>query len=129
MIRILYIDDDVRLRETMSAYLGWYGLSVDQLGDTSGAMSALAGGRYDVLVCDVFARPFDGYELSGRIKASQDPSIRNTEILLVGPEEPDFERYVALKKSGVHSMVKYKSAEEWYEKIDIIVQKRSADRS
>jgi DNA-binding response OmpR family regulator len=67
--RILIIDDDARLAEMLSSYLGARGFAVEVREDGSSGLRALERGGFDALVLDVMLPDTDGFEICRRVRA------------------------------------------------------------
>ena len=126
MARIMLVDSDVNILRDMKEYLLWYGFDVDALGDSSGVMERLEKGAYDMVICDIFVQPVDGYLLAQMIRKSQNADIAALVVMLTAPEEPELDRQLFLGRLGVNFMNKYGNAGVWNEKINILLnlQKR-----
>jgi two-component system, OmpR family, response regulator len=69
MVRVLLIDDDVRLFELLSAYLGQNGLTLEHAADGRSGLTALDARSYDAVLLDVMMPGMDGLEVCKRIRA------------------------------------------------------------
>lgn len=63
MTAVLVVDDDVPFRSTLARALGGRGYEVDVADDVDGALQALAGRRFDVLLTDLRLGGRDGIDL------------------------------------------------------------------
>jgi DNA-binding response OmpR family regulator len=78
-IRVLIIDDDLRLAEMLASYLGSRGYHVERRSDGRGGLKALEGGEYDAVILDVMLPDLDGFEVCRQIRArSQIPVLMLT---------------------------------------------------
>ena len=68
--RVLLVDDQVDLLETLSEVLEAEGFSVDTAPDGRRALAAFEGRRPEVVVADVDMPGMDGYELCRRLRAA-----------------------------------------------------------
>jgi CheY-like chemotaxis protein len=73
-IRVLVVDDDTDVRESLQMLLELYGAEVSGAASAEAAMAAFERSRPDVLMCDISMPGADGYDLMRRI-ASRDPSL------------------------------------------------------
>jgi DNA-binding response OmpR family regulator len=77
--RILLIEDDRRLAEMVSEYLGEAGFSVSVAGDGRTGLARLAAEPFDALVLDLMLPDLDGLEVCRRLRAfSQVPVLMLT---------------------------------------------------
>lgn len=123
--KILLIDSDAEMLKNMGSYLSWYGYAVEALNDSAEAVSRLQDGKHNLLICDIFAVPVGGYELADMIRKSEDPVLRDQEILLVGPEELELEKQMVIVKLNAHFADRYLSTDRLKEKIDIILETKT----
>ena len=63
MPRCLLVDDDGDSREAYAEYLRGFGYDVEELGDSRGAMAAIATSRPDIVVIDLQMPHMDGFDL------------------------------------------------------------------
>jgi DNA-binding response OmpR family regulator len=68
-LRVLLIDDDVRLYELLASYLEQNGVTVTCAGDGRRGLAALEGGAFDAVLLDVMMPGMDGLEVCKRIRA------------------------------------------------------------
>lgn len=124
MTKILYIDSDDEMLSTMGQYLSWNGFMVTPEKDSLSGLALAEKGGYDLIICDIFTEPVDGYMLATRVRLSSEAGLRGQNMILVGGEEPAMDKQLLLKKLDVHFMNKHTGAGVWSEKIRIILQKR-----
>lgn len=70
MLRVLVVDDEPELRENASEALRWAGHQAVTAGDGVDGLAALAAGRFDAVVTDVFMPKCDGIELIRTLRAA-----------------------------------------------------------
>jgi two-component system, OmpR family, response regulator len=61
MSRILFIDDDERLADLLTAYFQRFGLVLESANAPSVGLSKLAANRYDLIILDVMLPEMDGF--------------------------------------------------------------------
>jgi DNA-binding NtrC family response regulator len=66
-VRILVVDDEALIRDTISEYLTQEGFAVDACGSGEAALELVSQRRYDVALCDVQLPGIDGIELLERL--------------------------------------------------------------
>src|SRR3954451_7197309 len=65
--RILVVDDEALIRDTLAEYLQQEGFAVDACASGEAALDLAAQRRYDVALCDVQLPGIDGIELLERL--------------------------------------------------------------
>jgi two-component system phosphate regulon response regulator OmpR len=79
MVRILIIDDDVRLAEMLAHYLGGRGYVADHRETGRRGLEALESREYEAVILDVMLPDLDGFEICRQIRArSQIPILMLT---------------------------------------------------
>ena len=73
--RILLIEDDPRLAEMVSEYLGEAGFRVSVAAEGRGGLERLAREPFDALVLDLMLPDMDGLELCRRLRAKSDVPV------------------------------------------------------
>ena len=71
-MRILLVEDDIALRETLTSVLSRTGHGVDALADGRSADTALLAGGYDLAVLDIGLPQLDGFEVLRRLRDRRD---------------------------------------------------------
>jgi two-component system phosphate regulon response regulator OmpR len=95
--RILIIDDDVRLAEMVSSYLGQAGFAVEARQTGAAGVEAVAarapnGSAYDAVILDIMLPDLDGLEVCRRIRAAADVAV-----LMLSARGEDLDRIVGLE--------------------------------
>ncbi len=73
MTRVLVIDDDMAIRETVAMTLEKIGFSVLRAGDLPAARKILSAVRPDLIVCDIYMPGGDGLSLLKEVQDQTDP--------------------------------------------------------
>jgi CheY-like chemotaxis protein len=79
--KILVIDDDPFIRESVQKTLTKEGFEVETVASIRSAVDTVAKQHFQLILCDVMIPSVGGFELIEQIKA--DPSRKNIPILLV----------------------------------------------
>jgi len=90
--RILLIEDDSRLAEMVSEYLGGAGYEVSRVGNGAGALERLARQAYDALVLDLTLPDIDGLEVCRQLRTRW-----NTPVLMLTARGEPMDRVVGLE--------------------------------
>jgi two-component system phosphate regulon response regulator OmpR len=89
---VLMIEDDERLAEMVSDYLGGSGFLVEHVGDGQKGLARLAKGGIDAILLDLMLPGMDGFEVCRRIRATHD-----LPILMLTARGDDTDRIVGLE--------------------------------
>lgn len=90
--RVLLIDDDARLVELLSAYLGQNGVRLTAAGDGPRGLAALDAGAYDAVLLDVMMPGMDGLEVLRRIRTKS-----NVPVIMLTAKGDETDRVVGLE--------------------------------
>jgi len=90
--RVLIIDDDDRLAEMLSQYLGERGVDADRRGDGLTGLEALKASTYDALILDVMLPDIDGFEVLRRLRANS-----SLPVLMLTARGDELDRIVGLE--------------------------------
>jgi DNA-binding response OmpR family regulator len=78
--KIIIVDDDVLIRETVRLALDHAGYYVIAIGDPARAIATMRAERPDLVIMDLYMPGFDGRELIRSMKA--DPELAATPVIL-----------------------------------------------
>ena len=92
-LRVLCIDDDVRLYELLAAYLGPNGVTLAHAPDGAKGLAALAAGVYDAVLLDVMMPGMDGLTVCRRIRETNS----RVPILMLTARGDEADRVVGLE--------------------------------
>jgi CheY-like chemotaxis protein len=91
MARILVIEDNADSRELMSYLLRAHGHEIELAADGELALEALAGNRFDLIICDVHLPKVDGLQIVATVKSTlalrSVPIVAVTALAMVGDRE------------------------------------------
>jgi DNA-binding response OmpR family regulator len=91
-LRVLLIDDDSRLYELLSSYLGQNGCELTHAADGLSGIRALDAGAFDAILLDIMMPGIDGLEVAKRIRAKS-----NIPILMLTARGDETDRVVGLE--------------------------------
>jgi DNA-binding response OmpR family regulator len=91
-LRVLLIDDDARLFDLLSSYLGQNGCDITHAADGPRALKMLEAGAYDAVLLDVMMPGMDGLEVCKRIRARS-----SVPILMLTAKGDETDRVVGLE--------------------------------
>jgi signal transduction histidine kinase/AmiR/NasT family two-component response regulator len=125
-LRVLLVEDNVDIRETLVELLALDGHQADGVGDGPQGLARILASPPDVALIDVGLPGFDGYELARRARAEL--GERPVLIAMTGYGQPD-DRARAFEAGFDDHVVKPVSLEDLSEAIDRARRKKTADRS
>lgn len=124
MANILYLDSDRDMAAVFSGYLNEYGFKVHLIDDSRTVLNKLMAEHYDLLICDRWCWPEGGHVVCERVRGLSDLRLQKMPILMVGPEEPRAEEHKWTYMHDIYFLIKFKNAEEWYQKITTLLNNR-----
>jgi two-component system, OmpR family, response regulator len=92
---VLLVDDDARLGDLVSEYLGRHGIDVTVARDGERGLAALRAGRFDAVLLDVMLPGADGFELCRRLRAT--PGLAGLPVLMLTARGEDVDKIVGLE--------------------------------
>ena len=120
--RILVVDDDMRLRDMLTRYLGEQGFEVRAAADAAGMDKQLARDRYDLIVLDLMLPGEDGLAICRRLRAQ--PST--PAIIMLTAKGDDVDRIVGLEMGADDYLSKPFNPRELVARINAVLRRRTA---
>jgi two-component system phosphate regulon response regulator OmpR len=120
--RILLIEDDRRLAEMVSRYLGAAGFSVSDVGDGRTALARLGAETYDALVLDLTLPDVDGLEVCRQLRA-----FSEVPVLMLTARGDTMDRVIGLEVGADDYLPKPFEPRELLARLRAILRRR--DRS
>jgi len=122
--RILLIEDDRRLAEMLSEYLGEAGYRVSVAGDGRTGLSRLGSEPYDALVLDLMLPDMDGLEVCRQLRAFSDAPV-----LMLTARGDAMDRVVGLEVGADDYLPKPFEPRELLARLRAILRRRDPARS
>ena len=119
--RILLIDDDMRLCEMLSEYLGARGLDVVARADARSGLAELERGSFAALVLDVMLPDADGFEVCRGVRARSEVPI----LMLTARGDED-DRIVGLELGADDYLPKPFNPRELLARLRAVLRRRGA---
>jgi two-component system OmpR family response regulator len=120
--RILVVDDEPSILETVGGVLRDEGYDIDTASTARGAMSTAVASRPDMIVLDVMLPDFDGIEIARRLRADGHALA----ILFLTARDSVEDRVCGLRIGGDDYMTKPFSLEELVERVRAILRRTRA---
>ncbi len=121
--RLLFVDDDRAIRETLAIILGRYGFTVTAAASVSEALDEIRKQQFDILLCDLnIGKAKDGYEVVSAMRAI-DPDC----VAVMLTAFPDMESAIDGIRHGVDDyIIKPSTADELIASLATSLDKRKA---
>ena len=122
---LLMIEDDVRLADMVSDYLGKNGLSVTHCADASSGLAQLQGGSAlpDLLILDLMLPDMDGLDVCRRLRAMPGPAAQVPVLMLTAKGDP-MDRVIGLEIGADDYLPKPFEPRELLARIRAILRRR-----
>src|SRR5256884_9926828 len=123
----LLIDDDARLGDRVTEYLGRHEIDVTVAGDGERGLSVLRKGRFDVVLLDVMLPGADGFEVCRRLRAA--PELAALPVIMLTARGDDVDKIVGLELGADDYLTKPFNARELVARIKAVLRRYSAGKS
>src|SRR5580700_1035329 len=121
-IRVLLIDDDVRLHELLASYLDQNGLTVTVAADGRKGLAALEGGTFDAVLLDLMMPGLDGIEVCKRIRQKS-----NIPIVMLTAKGDETDRVAGLELGADDYVAKPFSPRELLARVRAVLRRARPD--
>ena len=126
--RILVVDDDPRLAEMVSTYLGESGFRTTIAATGGDALARLAAEPFDALVLDLMLPDIDGLEVCRRLRAADDAAQARLPILMLTARGDAADRIVGLELGADDYLPKPFEPRELLARIRALLRRAGAAR-
>jgi two-component system, OmpR family, phosphate regulon response regulator OmpR len=120
-VKILVIDDDLRLRELLKRYLGEQGYAVGVAADGESMNRVRARDRFDLLVLDLMMPGEDGLAICRRLRAAND----TTPIIMLTAKGDEIDRIVGLEMGADDYLPKPFNPRELLARIQAVLRRQA----
>lgn len=121
-MRVLLVDDDVRLFDLLSTYLGQNDFHVTSASDGPRGLAALEAGTFDVVLLDLMMPGMDGIEVCRRIRQKS-----NVPVLMLTARGDETDRVVGLEMGADDYIAKPFSPRELVARIKAVLRRARPD--
>ena len=122
--RILVVDDEAAIRETVGYALRGEGYEVSDAADGEEALEVARNNGFDVLILDLMLPKLSGVEVCRRLRAESD-----VPILLLTAKDAEVDRVLGLEAGADDYVTKPFSMAELVSRVRAILRRRQLDRS
>jgi len=121
-LRVLCIDDDLRLFELLASYLGPNGVTLVHAPDGRQGLAALEGGVFDAVLLDVMMPGMDGLEVCKRIRQRS-----RVPVIMLTAKGDETDRVVGLELGADDYVPKPFSPRELLARMRAVLRRTSPD--
>jgi DNA-binding response OmpR family regulator len=121
-VRVLLIDDDVRLHELLASYLSQNGIHVTVASDGVKGLAALEGNVFDAVLLDVMMPGIDGLEVCRRIRGKS-----TIPVLMLTAKGDETDRVVGLELGADDYVAKPFSPRELLARLRAVLRRSRPD--
>jgi two-component system OmpR family response regulator/two-component system phosphate regulon response regulator OmpR len=121
--RILVVDDDVRLRDLLTRYLGEQGFAVKNAENGSVMDKALAREAFDLVVLDLMMPGEDGLSICRRLRAAEPQQA----IIMLTAKGDEIDRIVGLEMGADDYLPKPFNPRELLARIQAVLRRRGGN--
>ena len=122
--RIMVVDDEAAIRETVGYALRGEGYEVSDAADGEEALEAARSNGFDVLILDLMLPKLSGVEVCRRLRAESD-----VPILLLTAKDAEVDRVLGLEAGADDYVTKPFSMAELVSRVRAILRRRHLDRT
>ena len=122
--RLLLVEDDVRLADMLSEYLGQAGFRITIAARGAAALEKLSNGEYDAIVLDLMLPDMDGLDVCRQVRTRSDTPV----LMLTGRGEP-IDRIVGLELGADDYLPKPFEPRELLARLRAILRRRPSGRA
>jgi DNA-binding response OmpR family regulator len=119
-VRVLLIDDDVRLAELLAGYLAQHDVTLVHARDGQAGLRALGAGAFDAVLLDVMMPGVDGLEVLRKIRAGTD---RRVPVLMLTARGDEADRVVGLELGADDYVAKPFSSRELLARLRAVLRR------
>jgi two-component system response regulator RegX3 len=121
--RVLVVDDEPAIRESVGYTLRADGHEVDEVADGASALAAAEQASYDVVVLDIMLGDLSGMEVCRRLRSASD-----VPILMLTARDAEADRVLGLETGADDYVTKPFSMLELSSRVRAILRRRELDR-
>ncbi|MCC6286026.1 MAG: response regulator transcription factor [Phycisphaerales bacterium] len=118
-MRVLVVEDSLRLRESLSEGLRLAGYAVDAAADGPDGLASARAVEYDLVILDIMLPGFDGTELLRRLRES----VRDTPVLILSARDRLEHRVEGLRLGADDYLVKPFAFEELLARVEALCRR------
>ena len=125
-MKILIVDDDIKIREVVSEYAKASGYECDQASNGKDAIDMVAANNYDCVILDIMMPELDGFSACKKIKA-----IKNVPVIMLSARTEEDDKLFSFDLGVDDYVTKPFSPKELMARIRVVCERnapKSADK-
>ena len=125
-MKILIVDDEIKIREVVSEYAKASGYECDQASNGKDAIDMVAANNYDCVILDIMMPELDGFSACKKIKA-----IKNVPVIMLSARTEEDDKLVSFDLGVDDYVTKPFSPKELMARIRVVCERnapKSADK-
>ncbi len=120
-MKILVVDDEVRIREVVSEYAKVSGFECDQASDGLQAIEMVLKNDYDCIVLDIMMPELDGFAALKRIK-----EIKNIPVIMLSARQEEYDKLFSFDLGVDDYVTKPFSPKELMARIKVVTERNKS---
>lgn len=120
-MKILVVDDEVRIREVVSEYVKVSGFECDQASDGLQAIEMVLKNDYDCIVLDIMMPELDGFAALKRIK-----EIKNIPVIMLSARQEEYDKLFSFDLGVDDYVTKPFSPKELMARIKVVTERNKS---
>ena len=120
-MKILVVDDEVRIREAVSEYAKVSGFECDQASDGLQAIEMVLKNDYDCIVLDIMMPELDGFAALKRIK-----EIKNIPVIMLSARQEEYDKLFSFDLGVDDYVTKPFSPKELMARIKVVTERNKS---
>ena len=122
-VRVLVVDDEVKIRELLRTYLEREGYQVGEAGNGDDAIHEFGLNKYDIVILDLMMPGMDGWEVCRELR-----KVSFVPIIMLTARGEEIDRVLGLEMGADDYVVKPFSPREMVARVKAILRRNDAQR-
>ncbi|CAM4199529.1 response regulator transcription factor [Erysipelothrix inopinata] len=118
MIKLLIVDDEIKIREVIKEYALVSGFECDEAEDGVEAVEKIKTGNYDVVILDIMMPNLDGYTACRQIK-----EIKDIPVIMLSARQEEFDKLLGFELGIDDYVTKPFSPRELIARVKVAVER------
>ena len=121
MLRILIVDDEVKIREVVNEYAKVWGYECDQASNGKDAIEMVKNNDYDCIILDIMMPELDGFSACKKIKA-----IKNVPVIMLSARQEEDDKLFSFDIGVDDYVTKPFSPKELMARIKVVCERNNS---